>query len=31
MTIDDPAVFEKFAKMGVDGVVTNKLIGKRDL
>lgn len=30
-TIDDPEVFEKFAEMDVDGVVTNKLIEKRDL
>lgn len=28
-TIDDPLIFEKFAKMGVDGIVTNKLIEKR--
>lgn len=25
-TIDDPEIFKKFVKMGVDGIVTNKLI-----
>lgn len=27
-TIDDPEIFEKFVEMGVDGIVTNKLIEK---
>ena len=27
-TIDDPEIFKKFVKMGVDGIVTNKLIEK---
>ena len=27
--IDDPSVFEKFAEMGVDGIITNKLIDKK--
>lgn len=28
-TIDNPEIFEKFVEMGVDGIVTNKLIEKR--
>ena len=27
-TIDDPEIFKKFVKMGVDGIVTNKLVEK---
>ncbi len=29
-TIDDPDIFKKFIKMNVEGIVTNKLIEKRD-
>ena len=28
-TIDNPKIFEKFVEMGVDGIVTNKLIEKK--